>query len=223
VPSADVLASLRRLARTPLDASALGSSGAFQGDSKLAEPCLTRLLVAAGADVIALALRIRAVTAVEVPTATDLPLVETELLEGSEKPADLDEDERAEQRAIRKLSVQDAALRTLRLAQQPGVGGKRGGSSRAPVPAAKKPSAPKKARTGAVERAGPGDTYEQKLAGACADFKGSEGRLHFKGRLARTLERQGIEVGLARQRERLRCFTRAHAHFPLRHLLRSWA
>ena len=221
MPSADVLASLRRLAWTPLDASALGLSGAFKGGGKPAEPCLTRLLVAAGADVIALALRIRAVTAVEVPTAT--PLVETELLEGSEKPADLDEDERAEQRAIRKLSVQDAALRTLRLAQQPGVGGKRGGSSRAPVPAAKKPSAPKKARTGAVERAGPGDTYEQKLAGACADFKGAEGRLHFKGRLARTLERQGIEVGLARQRERLRCFTRAHARFPRRHLLRSWA
>ena len=159
-----------------------------------ATPRLT-LASGAGADVVGLALRFRALTAVEGMSAEPPPLAESEQLEGAEEPAVLDDDERAEQRAIRKLSVEDAALRTLRLAQQTERGGKRPGPSRASVPAAKKASAPPKAaRASVAERAGPADSYEQKLVAACADFKGSEGRQFFKERLARNLERLGVEV-----------------------------
>ena len=124
------------------------------------------------------------------------PVLESELLQGAEEPAALDDDERAEQRAIRKLSVEGAALRTLRLARQPERGGKRP-SARTPAPVAPmKASAPAKAaRASAAERAGPADTYEQKLMAACADFKGAEGREHFKERLARNLDRLGLQVG----------------------------
>ena len=138
-----------------------------------------------------LALRCRAAIAVQGSSA-DPRVVESELLGGTAEPAVLDDDDLAEQSAIQKLSVQDAALRTLRLARQ--AGAKRGGPSRAPAVAAKKPSAPKAARPAVAERAGPADTYEQKLAAACADFKGSDGRQHFKERLARNFERQGVEV-----------------------------
>ena len=160
-----------------------------------AMPRLTRAS-GASADVVVLALRFRALTAVEGMSAEPAPLAESERLEGAEEPAVLDDNERAEQRAIRKLSVEDAALRTLRVAQQTERGGKRPGPSRAPAPAAKKASAPPKAaRASAAERVGPADSYEQKLVAACADFKGSEGRQYFKERLARNLERLGVEVG----------------------------
>ena len=143
------------------------------------------------------ALRIRAATAAEGAHADHPRVAESELLEGAAEAVPVDDDE--ELRTIQKLSVLDAALRTLRLAVLPEHGAKRqskasGGSTRAPVAGARKTSAPKPARAVAVERAGPADTYERKLVIACADFKGADGPQHFKERLARNLERQGVKV-----------------------------
>ena len=146
---------------------------------------------------VANALRIRAATAVEGSNAEHPRVIESELLEGAAEVVPVDDDE--EQRAIQKLSVLDAALRTLRIVALPDHGVKRqpkagGGSTRALVSGARKTSAPKAARAVAVERAGPADTYERKLIAASAEFKGSDGRQHFKERLARNLERQGVKV-----------------------------
>ena len=170
---------------------------------------------------IVLALRMRAAMAVKGVSTEPEPVPESELLQGAEEPATLDDDEQAEQRAIRTLSVEGAALRTLRLARQPERGGKRPACDPAPA-VVKKTSAPAKSvRPSAAERAGPADTYEQKLLAACASFKGTEGREHFKERLARNLERLGVEVGCARS-PALRLF--AHAfRLLVRHRLRSQA
>ena len=112
------------------------------------------------------ALRIRAATAAEGAHADHSRVAESELLEGAAEAVPLDVGE--EQRAVQKLSVLDAALRTLRLATLPEHGVKRqpkasGGSSRAPVSDARKQtSAPKAAHAAAAERVGPADTYERK-------------------------------------------------------------
>ena len=196
--SVELLSSLRRLARTPLDATALGPRGTLNRDTRPALLSSTpNLVFVAGAEVIVDQLRIRAATAAGAAHADHPCVAESELLEGAAEAVLVDDDD--ELRAIQKLSVLDAALRTLRLAALPEHAAKRqskvsGGSTRSPIAGAKKTSAPKPARAVAVERAGPADTYERKLVVACADFKGSDGRQHFKERLARNLERQGVKV-----------------------------
>ena len=149
-----------------------------------------------GDEVIVNALRIRAATVSEGAHAEQPRVVESELLEGAAEAVSVEYDD--ERRAIEKLSVVDAALRTLRLAALPAHGAKRqskasGGSSHALVTEARK-TAPKAPRAVAMERAGPADTYERKLTIACTDFKGPDGRQHFKERLARNLERLGVKV-----------------------------
>ncbi len=126
------------------------------------------------------------------PAAADPP-------DGEAAPAELDESGSTERRAIRDLSLQDAALRTLRLAEQP-----RGrGTVRERKPAATATAARKKRKEHESE-SDPDDSasdddetreaYSAALRKAVRAYQGPDGAATFTQALSRHYEKRGLEA-----------------------------
>jgi hypothetical protein len=189
-----VLAVLQRLARMPLRPGAAKS---------------------AGTDAVAVTLRCRAaasaaaLAACTQAEAADVPAP----VDGEGVPAELDASERVEERAIRQLSVQDAALRTLRLAEQPSIPSAAAYIRKPGAPASretKHASDRKPRKAGGAARRGAAsdgsasddddahemDVYASRLRAAVRRFQGADGSALFGQSLLRHYGKRGIEARL---------------------------
>jgi hypothetical protein len=212
-PVAAVLALLQRLARSPQGLGDVGQAGADAATEVL------RFRASATA----------AATAGRAKEARAMPMPEP--VDGEAVPSELTARERAEQRTIGQLSVQDAALRTLRLAapQSPPPRGAARTQKRAAAPRGGGGAADRRKRKAASESADDGSdassaeeeeeeeeeeaaAHGAQLLEAVRKFQGADGSMLFGKGLSTHYEKRGLEArGVARVRV-LRCASTRMPH-----------